>query len=79
MTLPDSIVENFDYWNYLQQSIGYTRTMPPTVPKNPPTDGWFVDMEIRVEYLTALFEDYRRGKGCGHQMELNLPKSPPPR
>jgi hypothetical protein len=67
-----SILENFDYYVYLQQSIGYCSMDRPQLPKRAPEHGYLRDMEIRIEYLTAMHEEWFRRNGIMEQQPLRF-------
>jgi hypothetical protein len=70
-----TIIENFDYWNYLQRAIGWSHFAPPVVPKRPPDNGYLHNIGIQVDYLMALHEEYRRLRGEGFEQQPLFPKS----
>lgn len=65
------ILDNFDYWNYLQRAIGYSMPIPPELPRNP-VDDELVAMAAKVDYLVSLYESERRNRGEGWQQPIGI-------
>lgn len=66
------ILDDFDYWNFLQQSIGATNPQKPWYAKHPPANGYLDQFENQLDYLIRLYEDEQRRKGIGWQQPMTF-------